>query len=72
MKKQNNISPTLGHLSTCYTPEGEVMHTAFSKSPCECCGSHLAGERYTVEAVDKEGVVPATFEVCPDCVCDFQ
>lgn len=41
----------------------------FSWGHCECCGSHLGGDRYDCSGFNpttKE--VQGTYSVCPDCV----
>lgn len=47
----------------------------FSKSPCDCCGDTLAGDRYECEAVIQSDIHPLCFDlvnVCPDCVVTWQ
>lgn len=51
--------------------EGEWFEPYFSKSPCECCGSHLGGNRYDCTAIGKD-LCLEDISVCPDCVVDFQ
>lgn len=76
---QNNIHPKLERLDIFqYYGNGEPMKNEFSSYRCECCND-LAGERYVVKAFywdkyanngqrKKHGV----FEVCPQCVYDWQ
>ncbi len=39
----------------------------FSKSSCEICSCSLAGDRYPVHAIDKDGNI-VHLDACPDCV----
>lgn len=84
MTNQNLIHPLLSHLvpvhkyPDCNDNEWNITH--FSKSPCECCGTHLAGERVQVEAMrhsDRRSdngiaLLADTYEVCNDCVIKYQ
>lgn len=59
---------------------GDTLDPHFSKSPCECCGTHLAGDRFDCEAlalVVRDGrqslhKLNDTFACCPDCVVKWQ
>lgn len=53
-------------------PIGENWDNYFSKSPCECCGDWLAGDRIDCQAITENGVDPFNYSVCPDCLCLFQ
>ncbi len=39
----------------------------FSWRPCECCGSHLGGDREPAHGIDENGDI-VHFSVCVDCV----
>lgn len=45
-------------------PEGESW---FSRSPCECCKSHLGGDREYLYAINKADNL-VQFTICEDCV----
>ena len=50
--RRNLIHPRLEALATIPVEQtGAVVRDEFSKTPCECCGTHLAGERYAVRAI---------------------
>jgi isopentenyldiphosphate isomerase len=76
---ENYIHKKLDHLVILEDAEGLHRITAFSKWPCHCCGSPLAGERYEVKAVRRSNkaigataVMRPVFSVCPDCVVRWQ
>jgi hypothetical protein len=39
----------------------------FSWASCDCCGSHLGGNRFSVTGVTKKGLDIVNLEVCQDC-----
>lgn len=45
--------PSTSDLMVRYSSEGELQMTEFSKSPCEACGSKLAGHRFTATRFSK-------------------
>jgi hypothetical protein len=47
--------------------EGGDVDPWFSWSPCECCGSHLGGNREYLFARDTNNDI-VHFKVCEDCV----
>jgi hypothetical protein len=60
---------TVDRLAPDYDPEAEWAEgeSWFSWSPCECCGSHLGGDReylYARNAADEL----IQFTICEDCV----
>jgi len=77
---KNLIHPKLVMLSqsVTYTESGDIGDACdphFSKSPCDCCGSHLAGHRYECEAVIKSDIHPLCFDfvnVCPNCLVTWE
>ena len=40
---------------------------SFSWEPCDICGSHLGGDRFSAHALDDDGQI-IHLEVCTDCV----
>ena len=40
----------------------------FSHRSCECCGSHLGGDRYQASGYHPEAKEVFKYEVCPDCL----
>jgi hypothetical protein len=40
----------------------------FSWHACECCGSHLGGNRYAAHGLDADGEL-VHFSICADCLC---
>jgi hypothetical protein len=76
---ENYIHKKLVLISCIQDEEGNPRVNAFSKWPCDCCGSSLAGERHEVKAVrESDKAIGATavmrpvFSVCPDCVVRWQ
>ena len=78
---KNFIHPKLVALvqSPIYDEQGEVADfkdAFFSKAPCDCCDSFLAGDRYECDAViDSKDFHPLTFPkvyACLDCVIKFR
>lgn len=59
---------------------GDTLDPHFSWSPCDCCGTHLGGDRFecevlfTFEADGRTQTGKADFnsECCPDCVVKWQ
>lgn len=52
-------------------PEDEYAREGgFSKSPCDTCHQHLAGNRYKVSAANKE-TEPIDLEICEDCLMEL-
>lgn len=50
--RRNFIHPKLELLSTIPVGNmGDVERNEFSNRPCDCCGTHLAGARYSVKAI---------------------
>jgi len=81
MSKPNNIHPKLERLEGLTDAQGNPNKNEFSSRPCDCCGDWLAGERYEVKAIrwNKRAANPCfisvmrpTFNVCPQCVWDWQ
>lgn len=79
---KNYIHPKLVALvqSPTYDEQGEVADfkdAFFSKAPCDCCDSFLAGERYECDAIIADTkhfhplAIPKVF-VCVDCIIKFQ
>ena len=62
--------------------DGEMTHADpyFSKWNCDCCGDHLAGNRYDCKALVLEvrdgrqshHLLSETFSCCEGCVCKYQ
>jgi hypothetical protein len=49
-------------------PEDEYLREGgFSKSPCDTCHQHLAGNRYKVSAAN-QNTEPIDLEICEDCL----
>jgi hypothetical protein len=82
MKRPNEFHPGLTALYAKQNSEGQALDPHFSKSPCECCGDRLGGDRYECLAVirllsgrldhtDGSGN-PLTLEACPSCVEAWQ
>jgi hypothetical protein len=58
----------LTNLSTVSEEEG-LCEPYFSWRPCECCGSHLGGDRYDCDGFStKSGQAEGPFSVCQDCM----
>jgi hypothetical protein len=82
MTRQNEFHPGLSAIYAKQDEEGNALDPHFSKSPCDCCGDRLAGNRYNCLAVirllsgrldhtDGNGT-PLTLEACPSCVEAWQ
>lgn len=74
----NYIHKKLERLNCVNDDKGEPLRNEFSPYRCDCCNG-LAGERYTVKAIywnkhSKHGssICRGTYEVCPQCVYDWQ
>lgn len=75
---KNNIHPKLERLETIDGDNGEPDRNCFSSFRCDCCNA-LPGERYTVKAIrwnkrSKHGfsIMRGTYQVCPECVYNWQ
>jgi hypothetical protein len=78
MTDKNNIHQKLERLESVNNQFGEPERNCFSVRNCECCGG-LPGERFTVKAIRRStrnkvgiAVMRGTYEVCPQCVYDWQ
>ena len=61
--------------TTCGGVELVFCDPHFSKSPCDCCGDTLAGDRYECDVVVQSDIHPLCFDfvdACPDCVVTWQ
>lgn len=82
MSRQNNIDKHLSSLNTIPVGKmGDFERDEFSKRPCDCCGDHLAGERYAVKALcfrfgkdprRQSYIKRPTYWVCVDCIVEWQ
>ena len=56
------------HAARAAMEDGDIdQDSSFSSSSCDCCNSHLAGDRYAAHGInDTESIVH--LEVCADCV----
>jgi len=86
MNNDNLIHPLLHSLSPmtektkCGGTEVEWNVVHFSKIPCDCCGTHKAGERTQVEAMRHSdnpkdnglALLADPYDVCNDCVIQYQ
>lgn len=82
MSRPNYIDKHLSSLNTIPVGTmGDVERNEFSKRPCDCCGYHLAGERYAVKAIcfrpakdprRRAYIKRPTYWVCCDCVYEWQ
>jgi len=61
----NKIKP--GCCSPHYDNDGDARDAFFSWRPCECCGSHLGGDRETYSFAPEQGE-PFDADICVDCV----
>ena len=74
----NRISPRLQYLHAVRNEEtGDALDPYFAKWPCDCCGDHLAGNRFDAEGValtedEKELEILDIYSVCPDCLVRWQ
>ena len=57
---------TIAKLDVAYEAGQIVDEPFFSRHPCECCGSHLGGDREAAHGLDEDGEV-FHFHVCVDC-----
>lgn len=48
------------------TNDGDSPEPYFSWHPCDCCGSHLGGNREDYIGIDAHG--PIEYSICEDCV----